>query len=461
MNGNKCFRALIICLLVFFSFSLAVTGQSKKDKSQAKDLLDQGDKSFTQKNYRDAVDKYAKAILLVPTNPPAHYWKAASHYYLKEYDPAKYEFQLALNQGFKPIEVYRIRWFLFFDLREYDAALADLNNALAIEPRNPTFLNGVGEIYAAKNQFPEALAAYQKGVAVSPKDGDLYYNVARVQAAMGNVKAQRESADDAIKNGTRMTGEAYYLLADAARKQKDFPAAIAAYQRAISSKPGDYDSYKSLADIYRSQGRFTDAIDILKKALLQFPTDGSIYSDLSRYYSLVNRPQDGVQAAQAAIKFQPAQFAGYTNLCRSYNEVKQYPEAVAACNSALKLNAGDGETYYYLANAYVGQGKSVEATEKYTKAVAGLVEYTTKNPGYPDGWYLLGNALFADKQYDRAIDAYLKCLTLSPNFLKARVNLGIGYTRKKNKAGAMEQYNILQSADAALAARLKAEIDKM
>ena len=74
---------------------------------------------------------------------------------------------------------------------------------------------------------------------------------------------------------------------------------------------------------------------------------------------------------------------------------------------------------------------------------------------------MLGNALFADKQFDKAIDAYLKCLSLSPKFLKARVNLGISYTRKKNKAAAMEQYRILLPADSALAARLKAEIDKM
>ena len=131
------------------------------------------------------------------------------------------------------------------------------------------------------------------------------------------------------------------------------------------------------------------------------------------------------------------------------------------CNTALRLQPDDGEINYYLGNAYVGLGKSVEATGKYTKAVKGLLDYASRNPDYSDGWYLLGNASFADKQYDQAIDAYQKCLALSPKFLKARVNLGIAYTRKKNKPAAMEQYNLLLGADASLAARLKAEIDKM
>lgn len=460
MSRNK-FKTFTILFLIVCLLSIGVLGQSKKEKAQAKELQDQGNASFGKKNYRDAIDKYSKAILVIPTNPEAHFFKAASHYYLKEYDPAKYEFQLALNQGYKAIEVYRSRWYLFFDLRDFDAALGDLNKALAVEPRNIQFLTGIADIYVEKKQYPDAIAAYQKGIAITPKDGDLYYNIAKVQQLVGDAKAQGIAADEALKNGTRKPGEAFYLLADADKKQKDYAGAIAAYQRAIASKPDNYDAYRSLADIYRIQSRFPDAIDILKKALLQFSSDGSIYSDLARYYSLVDRPQDGVNSAQAAIKFQPGAPAGYTNLCRSYNEVKQYQDAVAACNTALKLNPGDGETYFYLGNAYVAQGKSVEATGKYTEAVKGLTEFTIKNPEYPDGFYLLGNASFADKQYDKAIDSYKKCLTLSPNFLKARVNLGISYTRKKNRAGATEQYNILVSKDPGLAARLKAEIDKL
>lgn len=449
------------CFLILCSLSI-VSAQSKKDRSKARELQDQAAKEFTQKNYRGAVDKYNQAIVLVPTNPEAHYWKAASHYYLKEYEPAKYEFQLALNQGYKPLlDIYRIRWFMFYDQKDYDAALGDLNKGLQIEPRNVDFLTGVGEIYAARNQFTEALAAYQKGIAVAPKNGDLYYNVARVQAAMGNPKAQGMAADEALKNGTRMIGEAYFLQADAAWKQKDITGAIAAYQHAISAKPDNYDAYRNLSNVFRSQSRFPEAIDVLKKALLQFPADGNIYNKLSKYYSLVGRPEDGVQAALAGIRYQPTQYLGYTNLCRAYNEVKKYQEAIKACSDALVRNPGDGETYFYMGNAYLQQDKAAEATRNYRLAVTGLVDHTNKNPDYADGWYLLGGAYFGDNQRDKAIEAYLKCLSISPNFAKARFNLGFIYRVKKDKSAATEQYNILTKLDPALAAKLKAEIDKM
>ena len=189
--------------------------------------------------------------------------------------------------------------------------------------------------------------------------------------------------------------------------------------------------------------------------------DGNFYTELGLVYSCAGRPEDAVKAARSAVQLLPNQAAGYTNLCRALNETKEYAQAVLACNSSLRIRPDDGETYFYLGNALVGTDKSVEAARAYSNAVRGLVEVTKKNPEQSDNWYLLGNSYFADKQFEKAIAAYLKCLEISPKFLRARANLGIAYTRNKNKAAATEQYNLLMAADASLAARVKAEIDRM
>jgi len=69
--------------------------------------------------------------------------------------------------------------------------------------------------------------------------------------------------------------------------------------------------------------------------------------------------------------------------------------------------------------------------------------------------------LFANHQPDKAIEAYRKCLDISPDFAKARFNLGFVYKVKKDKVAALQQYNLLTKNDVGLAAKLKAEIDKM
>ena len=460
MSRQRFQRFFTIGLVICGIWSLTASAQTKKDITQAKALLGQGNQAYDQKKYAEARDKYKQSIQLVSTNPETHFSLANADYKLNDFVNATSEFQLALDQGYKPpINIYSIRWRLLYDLKDYDAALADLNKGIGIQPKNVDFMSGMGDIYLAKRQFNQALDAYQKCLPGAANKGDIYYNIANVQWLLRDTKAQGEAADLAIKNGTRMTGEAYYLLADAARKQKDFPAAISAYQEAYTAKPDKYEAYQDLADLYRIQGRFKDAISVLNKASLAFRTDGNILNDLARYESLAGNPERAVNFAREGIAREPNQYIGYTNLCRAFTEVQKFQDAIYNCNKALTLKPGDGETNFYLGNAYLQLNKPSEAY--YRSAIIGLLDYTRSKPDYAEGWYLLGGAYFGNKQTDKAIEAYVQCVKISADFAKARFNLGFIYRVAKDKAAATEQYNKLLKLDATLAAKLKAEIDKM
>ncbi len=455
----KFFAFLILAIVV--AVPLDAAGQSRKQRNQAKAHVEQADRAFQQKNYRDAAAGYALAIQLVPNNPYAHYRKGFSHFNLNENDQAVNEFSLALAQGFSPIEIYRVRGYIYFQQKNYDAAIEDLRSGLAIAPRDLPFLKALGEVNIEKKDLAAALTAFQRAAEIAPNDADIDYNLAKIYFASGSTREQSVAAAAALTKGTRFPGEAHFLLGDAYQKLGNVPGAIESYQKAINSKPDIYQAYRNLAEAYRNENRFNDAIAISKQALQRFPRDGGIYTDLSWYYSLADRPEDAVEAGKAGVTFSPDEHMAYTNLCRAYNEVKKYDLAITTCNAALAKRPGDGETYFYLARAYNLTNRAAEATKYYRLAVTGLIDYTNGLPDYSDGWYLLGNAYFADNQRDNAIEAYLKCLALSPKFSKARYNLGIIYTLKKDKASALEQHDRLIPLDARLASALKSEIDKI
>jgi tetratricopeptide (TPR) repeat protein len=460
MRSNRFIFAFVFAAAIVAALPFTATAQSKKDRDNARKLVAQAESAVGQKDYRRAADLFGQALALVPNNPPIHYRKGLAHYQLKENDQALNELSIALSQGFAPLQVYKVRAFIYYEQKNYDPAIDDIKKGLALEPRDPQFLKGLGEVYLAKGNFGEAITALKNAEQVLPNDADVHYNLARAYFASGDARSQAAEADAALKGGTRFPGEAYFLLGDANKKLRNVAAAIDAYQKAISAKPDIYQSYRDLSDIYRSENRFADAIKVSKAGVLKFPTDGGgLWTDLSWYYSLADRPDDAVQAAKAAIQYAPQQYAAYTNLCRAYNDTKAYDLAISACNTALRLQPGDGETYFYLGRAYNLTGKTTEATKFYGLAVKGLLDFTSKNPGYSDGWYLLGNAYFADNQRDKAIEAYQRCLSLAPKFAKARFNLGAIYALKKNKPAATEQYNILLKSDANLAAQLKKVID--
>lgn len=452
----------IVTAFMLLSIPLTVSAQSKKDRQKAKKLVEQAEAAFTQKNYRQAADLYGQALVFVPNNANVHFRKGYAHFNLKENDQAINEFTTALSQGFKPpLDIYRVRAFIYYDQKNWDAALDDVRKGLGIAPNDLQFLKALGEIDLARNDISGALDAFKRASVIAPNDPDISYNLARAYFSLGDAASQGTAAEAALAKGTRFPGEAHYLLGDAYQKQKNPAGAMDEYQKAINSKPDLYQAYRNLTEVYRRENRYEDAIKVSNQALLAFPADGNINTDLSWYYSLADRPAEAVKAAKAAIAALPTQYTAYTNLCRAYNETKEYVLAIVACNSALKLQPGDGETYFYLGRAYNLTGRTSEATQYYGQAVKGLIEFTKANPDYSDGWYLLGNAYFADNQRDKAIEAYRQCLVLSPKFTKARYNLGIIYTRKKNKAAAMEQYSSLIPLDLKLANALKAEIDKM
>jgi tetratricopeptide (TPR) repeat protein len=451
----------LLALLLSLALAGSAAAQTKKERNEAKRIVEAADKAFKAKNYQAAIDGYARAIELVPNQPYAHYWKGYAHYYLQQNDVALGELNTALQQGYKAADIYKIRWYLNYQAKNYDAAFQDVSGALKENPGDVEMLVALGDVNFVLGRYQDALEAYQKAQQKLPNNGDIYFHVAKSQAAAGNWAGSISAAESAIKLRTRYLGESLFIVATAYQQQKQNDQALAAYEKALAAKADIHDAYRNMAEIYRQQGRFADAINISQKGLSLYPQDPDIYTDLSWFYSLSDRHDDAIQSALAAIKIDNTRPMAYTNLCRAYNDLRKPELAVTACNNALKIKPDDGETLFYLARAYDLAGRRGDATLSYKKAVAGLEKFTADNLDYSDGFYLLGNAYFADNQRQKAIAAYQRCLDLSPRFARARYNIGIIQVLEKNKPAAMEQYTSLLTIDRSLAGKLKAEIDKL
>jgi tetratricopeptide (TPR) repeat protein len=450
------FITSLFLLTAFFAFSVEIHAQSKK----AKKLVSEADKLLQQKNYQAAIDKYAEAIVAEPNYANAHYSKGVAHYSLNQYDESAEELTAALAQGYKPLDVYKLRWNIYYQKKDYDNALKDLQELMKLEPANAAYGRSLGDIYLGKKDWQAALDAYKKSSQANPNDADLLYLMAVAYYNLGETSEQEIAASDAIRKNTKYMGEAYFLTADALQKSKSYDESVLAYQKSIAAKPDIYEAYVNLSDVYRSLNRFNDSIDTANKGLAQFPNDANLYTSLSWYYSLADRSQEAVGAALSATKYAPNVSMGYTNLCRAYNDTKQYQLAIQSCNTALKISPNDGETNFYLGRANDFLNKPEIATKFYEKAVVGLLAFTRDNPEYSDGFYLLGNAYFSIRQRDKAIEAYKQSLILSPRFAKAKFNLGYMYFLNNDLPKARQQYEELKKIDPASAEKLKQAMDK-
>lgn len=111
-----------------------------------------------------------------------------------------------------------------------------------------------------------------------------------------------------------------------------------------------------------------------------------------------------------------------------------------ASNSAKLRNATGGEL--------VAQSQKPENQARrdnmLQEALGHLEEAVRIHPTYKNAWLLKGNAHLYLKQYEAAISAYQKSLSVDPNYAEANNNLGIAYTEAGQYYG--EQANDLPKA---------------
>lgn len=457
---NLVFTVIIFLFSINFVTSVQAQQPPRKVVEQMKKLANEGDRFFRQRNYRMAVERYQRAVNLLPnfSFPALYYNKGFSHYNLQQYDLALESLNKAFDQGYNPSEIYKVRWYLNYAVKDYDNALKDAEEAAKLEPNNANLFMAMGDIYREKNLDKQAVDAYEKAAVLVPTNGDLYYHIAYTYAKLGNAEQTGVTALKAIQNNTRYLGESWLLVGNSFYVDRKFNEAADAYEKAISAKPELTDAYESLSQIYQNLNRLNDAIVITKKGIDQSPQNGNLYINLAWLLSLADRHIEAIGAGKKAIEYAPNQYMGYTNLCRAYMDAKEYETALQICNSALKLKPDDGETYYYIGKTYSFQNKNDLAAIAYKKAVTGLIAFTKERPDYSDGYYLLGNSYLALSQVPSAIVAYKKSLDLNPNFPKVIFNLGYSYVLNNDKKSAREQYNLLLKLDTDLAAKLLQQI---
>ncbi|MER3631689.1 MAG: hypothetical protein C4325_05590, partial [Blastocatellia bacterium] len=163
----KSFGASIL-LIVLLGVVLSAQQPSKKELKRAEDLIRQAEKAFKAKDYKTSVEKYAEALIILPKNASAHFWKGYAHYYRKEFDLAAKELTLAQELGYSAIEVAKVRWIVNYQLGNHDDALRDIESALSFSPDDPALLRAAGDIYYEKKRYKEALAAFQRAAVRTP-----------------------------------------------------------------------------------------------------------------------------------------------------------------------------------------------------------------------------------------------------------------------------------------------------
>jgi tetratricopeptide (TPR) repeat protein len=325
-----------------------------------------------------------------------------------DYEGAIADFDKVIEETPALAEAYRLRGFVYQQLKKNDLAMADFNKAIEIDPQSTSSLSSrarylyeLAMYKAAIDDFsrvikldPESLTAWNWLGAANESEGDL------VAAIKCYVKATSLSPD--FVNAWENLGSTY-------RKLGMTKESIEAYGKAIEFEPNQTRLFNIRALTRVVGGDFEAAIADLNEAIRLDPTNSSPL--LNRFLALVylGRNEEARQDAEAYLKLVKDGRDSLVSLSKELIPIYQKAP-----------NPKTAEDYRKRGEALSAAGYKLQAICDFRKAVQ-IDEFNT------GAFTAMARLFTSQRYYSAAIDTYLKCIEADDRFALAYEEIGEVY----------------------------------
>jgi len=180
----------------------------------------------------------------------------------------------------------------------------------------------------------EALEAYQKAAALTPKDPEPHLAAGLLQ-----------------------------------ERRKNFPAAEAEYKQVLTLDPPSTEAVIGLTNIYMKSGRVAEAEPLLRQLAVQRPNDAGLHLQLGRVLASQGKKDDAIAELQAALKLSPGDSEAQRDLADLLFQAGKLPEAEKAYRDLLVSHPNDAELHQSLGEALLKQKKFPEAQEEFLTTI--------------------------------------------------------------------------------------------
>jgi tetratricopeptide (TPR) repeat protein len=165
---------------------------------------------------------------------------------------------------------------------EADGVEALNTQILAFSPFNlPVYLN-MGDAYAHKSRYKDAIEAYNDAIDADPNQALAWLGLGNTYARIERIGESIDSFNKALEIQPNLA-QAWLHLGDAYLRSNEYDEAVYAFGRAIKLEIEDQDkgyAWAGLGKAYRQQSRYEEAIDAYHKAVEVAPKMASVWRDL-------------------------------------------------------------------------------------------------------------------------------------------------------------------------------------
>jgi tetratricopeptide (TPR) repeat protein len=256
-----------------------------------------------------------------------------------------------------------------------DPALRDLNQAITLQPENPSFYLILSDIYLVLGKTDNSLTSLKKAIKLDPEEVSPYLKLAEVYLILNNPEGANSAADQAIRID-RNHAESFYIKGISLLQAGDTANSILNLQISVRLDSVNFMSFMQLAAISIARGD-TLSVQYLKQALRLRPQDERALFFLGMMYQEQGKFKEALENFRLVTQYYPKNkrafyYAGYICLV----ELTDFQAALQEFQHAVDLDSTYVEAVYNL-------GRTHEALEEYQSARKCYRQSLELLPNYP------------------------------------------------------------------------------
>jgi serine/threonine protein kinase/tetratricopeptide (TPR) repeat protein len=264
-----------------------------------------------EKNPGKAIGYFKALIALYPDDSGTHVNLGRTYLQLGRVPEALAEYKEAIRIDPKFVLAYANVGFTYlYQMGDVSSALPECQKILELEPGNGWAQDCLGMSYFAKNELPQAQAAFEKAVAANPQGTLSRYRLAHTYRLQGNYQQALETLQQIQKVDPSETsafydmGVVYERMGDRQKARESFTRyrhEVATRSKRTLHEPG---TQLDLAATSARLGETDHARQMLRKAMAKAP---QLHVEAAFVLSLLDEKKEAVDQLELAIQ------NGYTN----------------------------------------------------------------------------------------------------------------------------------------------------
>lgn len=308
-------------------------------------------------------------------------------------------------------------------LHRYDEALANYDQAIALDPGAADAFNDRGTVLQSLQRYDEALASHERAATLRPDYAGAYYNQGTALLNLGRYEEALARYDRAISLDPLWV-EAHLNRGLALQRLQRYEESLSSYDSVIGLNPGWADAYNDRGAALQMLRRHEEALASYDKAAALQPESADACFNQGNALLALQRHAEALTHYDRAISLEPRHVDAHFNRGNALLNLHRSCEALASYERAAMLRPDHADAFYNQGVALMTLEDHVEALERFECAIA-------LNPRHSDACTNKGNALRNLQRYDEARASYDQSIALQSGsararFCKAQLELGLG-----------------------------------